>query len=95
MIQAPAPHHVWMAGTAYGDGVYEDRQGRSYGVDSGTIGLMPVVLCSPRGLARTTLDELGHVITFPQGCEPRCDNGLFRIGHLTIDTRGTEEEESA
>ncbi len=28
-----------------GDGVYEDQKGRSYNVDAGTIGVIPIELC--------------------------------------------------
>lgn len=82
---------IWMAYTAYGDGHYYDRQGRGYGVDSGTIGLVSVTACDPEKL--TSIGELGHVITFANGCEPQCSNGLFHLGHITIDTRGDDDEE--
>jgi hypothetical protein len=36
-----------VAGTAYGDGEYEDQFGRLYGVDAGVIGVVPLELVKP------------------------------------------------
>lgn len=77
--------------TQYGDGSYQDKEGRTYLIDAGLIGCFPVSAlpkdigdCARRG---------GNVITFdkPFVCEPVDDNGVIRIGHLTINT-GNEED---
>lgn len=51
-------------GTAYGDGEYSDEQGRIYGVDSGTIALVPIELCKDKsGLSDGTVikGKEGHL----------------------------------
>lgn len=45
--------------TAYGDGCYKDTKGRSYGVDGGNIGIVPIELCNPNYVG------FGTVITIP------------------------------
>jgi hypothetical protein len=83
---------VWLARTAYGDGVYSDQHGRSYAVDSGTIGLCSTSLCTATSLAELG-DTLGQVITMPRNFHPTWDHGVFVIGTVTIDTRGEATEE--
>lgn len=76
------------SGTMYGDGSYNDDEGRSYGVDAGIIGCFPVC-----GLPEGFDSYGGHVVVFPQAfvCEPTDtpgnDEGTIRIGHLDIETR--------
>jgi hypothetical protein len=83
---------VWLARTAYGDGVYYDAHGRGYAVDSGTIGLCPTSLCTATALAELD-DTLGQVITMAHDFHPTWDHGVFSIGTVTIDTRGETTEE--
>ena len=85
---------AWQARTAYGDGTYSDEQGRFYGVDSGTIGILSLAACDGTKLAEMLGQHtLGHVITLAEGCTPTCDSGVFHIGPVTIDTRGRSDEE--
>ena len=65
-----------VAGTAYGDGEYEDHQGRRYGVDAGNIGLVPEELAEDTdgghyfeggGEATFTAEDGVFEITLPSG----------------------------
>lgn len=78
--------------TAFGDGTYADTDGRSYGVDSGTIGICPIDLAK-KGT------EGGQVIEFD--CDTECyfRAGMFSftpVGELSslfhIDTYGDDSE---
>lgn len=66
--------------TAYGDGVYEDEQGRSYPVDSGQIGVVPEE-CSesdkPFGM---------HLVEFETPFAITYLNGTITIGDIEIKT---------
>lgn len=53
-------HRFAIGGTAYGDGEYEDQFGHCYGVDSGTIGILPYELCEKRNPYE--LDKLGRFV---------------------------------
>lgn len=53
-------HKFAIGGTAYGDGEYEDQQGHRYGVDSGTIGILPYELCKDKNPYE--LDRLGRFV---------------------------------
>ena len=66
---------VLLACTAYGDGVYEDQEGRRYPVDSGMLGIVAVEDIKDD---RARLD-LGHIFEF--------DDNLFLL--LEKDGRGT------
>jgi hypothetical protein len=81
---------VLMFGTAYGDGVYQGPDGANLGVDSGTIGLVPVEMpglnvFSPDG--RRNDEWLTCRVTFdtPTVCERR-DNGMLIFGKIRIKT---------
>jgi hypothetical protein len=85
--------HFFSSHTAYGDGSYEDQEGRNYTVDAGLIGCWPVT-----GLGadpKMPVPEHGQVVTFakPFTCKT-CDEtgGTIVIGHVRIDT-GDEEVE--
>ena len=74
--------------TAYGDGTYEDQQGRAYDVDAGLIGAFPLSAL-PEGAAEEIRRQgLGHVIEFHSdfSCRTCDDGGVIRIGDLRIDT---------
>lgn len=45
--------------TAHGDGCYKDTKGRTYCVDAGNIGIVPIELCNPKYV------HFGTVITIP------------------------------
>lgn len=53
-------HKFAIGGTAYGDGEYEDQIGHRYGVDSGTIGILPYELCEKKNPYE--LDKLGRFV---------------------------------
>jgi hypothetical protein len=81
---------LWMGWTAYGDGIYDDEEGHAYGVDSGSIGVMPVTACDPVRLAEAQHLELGRVVHYPAPFTPTCTGGSFRLGPISIDTRGND-----
>lgn len=69
-------------GTAFGDGEYYDQKGRSYCVDSGTIGLIKVTDNQKSVLG-------GNIIEFKapfsvNGTARK--NGVIRFGSIRIDT---------
>ena len=70
--------------TLHGDGCYYDDEWdeNKYGVDSGTIGCVLVDTVN----GDWTPTQLGHVHEIKEEFEPHCDNGLFNIGHVRIDT---------
>ena len=69
-------------GTAYGDGVYLDDEGREYPVDAGLIGCV-LMSSIDKGI---DIDGLGHAITFDSDFEVSSDGGYIRFGHISIDT---------
>lgn len=75
---------MWLHKTSYGDGGYYDQHGREYSVDSGMLAAVPAALCNRYPLAR--LERLGKIVIFhePFACSYR--NGLFKIGHIRIQT---------
>ncbi len=83
--------------TVFGDGEYIDNRGRSYGVDSGSIGcvlLTDIDLENADNFLRG-----GQVVDFPQDFEVYSGGGILYFGSLQIDTYpidtypGWEEEE--
>ena len=84
VIQHSFGDHVACAfRTAFGDGGYDDNKGRKYGVDSGTIGLVPLALLKiDRPGAQWT-----HPVRFtkPTRCS-RSATGTLRFGSITIRT---------
>jgi hypothetical protein len=70
--------------TAYGDGTYYDNYGREYGVDAGLIGIMPIE-------AIDNESNGGNIIEFENDFEVWSEEGLFRFGNITIDTKGEDE----
>lgn len=77
-------------GTAYGDGVYKDQLGNSYGVDAGLIGCIRVEDISEE--ERANLGD-GQVIDFPHDFYTSSDDGVIIFGHVAIDTKGEDEDE--
>lgn len=75
-----------MYGTAYGDGQYEDREGRIYLVDSGTLGC--VLLSNVDDQDNT---DGGHVIQMDRDFSTCEDNGLIVFGDIEIQTSDEEE----
>lgn len=82
-------HHIVAFGTRWGDGYYRGTDGKSYPVDAGLIGLVP--LCASSNELR---DDLSNVVTFEKPTICSTDGtGKLRFGHITIDTNPTEDEE--
>lgn len=63
-----------VAGTAYGDGCYEDNHGNCYGVDAGVIGLVPLEL-----VKTADPDSDGTVIREPGTAHFEATDGDFLI----------------
>lgn len=82
-------------GTQYGDGEYLDQRGRTYGVDAGLIGLVPVDL---PGLREDYPDPeqngVYHVVSFDQPVRCiRYEDGTLVFGDITIPTGDVEDED--
>ncbi len=75
-------HPMFVASTAYGDGCYQDNQGRDYLVDAGLIGIMPVeaITTNPEGRG-------GQIIKFEEEFDVKWDEGEFTFGDVIIETR--------
>ena len=65
--------------TAYGDGEYFDKQGRSYSVDSGTLGCIKV-----DNLTEEVDENLGNVVEMPHDFYCYSDGKTIRFGHVEI-----------
>jgi len=70
---------MFMASTAYGDGGYRDNIGNEYGVDSGTLGVVPVSILNPQVLKKAIDDKLGIVKTMNSPFIAMSDNGVFEL----------------
>lgn len=86
----PDPDHIVAAkfdgktaigiATAYGDGVYDDLYGNSYGVDSGMIGAVP------KSLFGVPYPQLVHEHMFNEPFDCYFRKGKIVIGNVIIDT---------
>ena len=76
--------------TKWGDGTYQDEQGREYGVDAGLIGCICVDDISPGELENI---KDGHVVEFVQDFSTFSAGGIIRFGSVCIDTDYEEVEE--
>lgn len=89
-----APRCDWLAAssTAYGDGLYIGSDGREYPVDSGLIGVVPEFFW---GRQHTRDGDFGmHLVDFTEPFSVSYDeDGTITIGHITIETGDTEEDE--
>ena len=77
--------------TQWGDGTYQDQQGREYSVDAGLIGciaLKDIDLINPVNTITG-----GQVVEFVQAFSTWSAGGEIRIGNILIDTDYTEVEE--
>jgi hypothetical protein len=80
ILEAKAEGRLFTAsGTAYGDGEFEDRQGNSYPVDAGLIGVTPAIpgQDTPRGMRE---------VTFTEPVTVEYDDGDIVINDITIET---------
>ena len=62
-----------VAGTLYGDGEYQDQQGRRYGVDAGVIGIVPIELVAPKYYRG------GHIFECAGEAMFEAEDGVFNI----------------
>ena len=77
--------------THWGDGTYQDQQGREYSVDAGLIGciaLENIDLTNPENSITG-----GQIVEFVQPFSTWSAGGEIRIGNVLIDTDYTEVEE--
>lgn len=94
---AVKPYYIFR--TAYGDGVYNDKEGNPYSVDSGTIGCIRTdFITDKEALERAVSNGLGHIHYFDEEFSSGwCyyDNGVIGFDTVEIDTSGAtwEEEE--
>lgn len=82
--------------TAYGDGTYQDGEGREYWVDSGMIGILPISLEKIDNKFREgkPFKEGGaHVIKFTTDFDVEISDGIFTFGNIVINTKDDPEEE--
>lgn len=76
--------------TYAGDGNYLDLSGRQYSVDAGLIGCIRV-----EDIDDEKADlEGGQVIEFKEPFETFSEDGHIVFGHIEINTKGSDEEES-
>jgi hypothetical protein len=74
--------------TAYGDGCYGDLDGKSYAVDSGTIGMIDVrYISDEEKLERAVQNGLGHLVEADAPIDPsECsyDEGVITFGAMSV-----------
>mgnify|MGYP006268650629 CR=1 FL=1 len=77
-------------GTAWGDGMYQDQNGNSYGVDAGVIGCVKV-----EDLLRIgeSTSSLGNIHDFKEDFTTGYDEGTIYFGDIRIDTDPSYEDE--
>ena len=82
------------ASTKHGDGTYKDQNGNCYGVDSGTIGVVPVAMIRADDLLWIKAKPDGQIVTFPYSFTvTRAEDGMINVGHISIDTDPDYEED--
>lgn len=92
-------HPIFVHSTAYGDGQYEGSDGRSYSVDAGIIGAIPLALIEDEVVQEMTKQPYVRAVSMTQ-CELSMayyEDGTFTFytseGRLTIETDPEEEYE--
>ena len=87
----------WLGSTAYGDGTYNDDEGRPYSVDSGTLGAIRVDDISDQDKFDETIKNgLGQVVDMPVEpgeFEVEADGGTLYFHLVRIETEGTYEDD--
>ena len=77
--------------TKWGDGSYQDGEGREYSVDAGLIGCISV---KDIDLTDPSNDiSGGQIVEFDRDFSTFSTGGVIRIGNVVIDTDATEEME--
>jgi len=69
-------------GTAHGDGVYYDKEGKKYPVDSGTIGCIPFSAMDTEMQYQEKVNDFGRVVQFDTSFR----TGVTRDGIIWFDT---------
>ena len=77
-------------GTAWGDGGYEDQNGKVYGVDAGVIGCINVLDIKKLG---SSIASGGHVHHFENEFDTGYDDGTIFFGSLKIETDPSYDED--
>ena len=83
------PEGAFSFHTATGDGTYVDAEGREYGVDSGTIGILPLDKVSDQEKLRTALKyRIVQILDIDEVDETDCyeEDGVIVLGPVTINT---------
>lgn len=75
-------HNIFAGAIAFGDGLYYDNMERSYGVDSGNLGIIPVVALNDLNIKLLH----GHIITFKFDFNVEINEGIFRFGDIIDST---------
>ena len=82
---------VWAAHTAYGDGRYFGSNGKTFPVDAGLIGIVPLETVKYLDNKESNLDNCGLFIEFTKSFIVESRDGLFHFGNIDIDTKDDEE----
>ena len=83
------PEGAFSFRTYTGDGTYADSEGREFGVDSGTIGILPLDKVSDQEKLRTALKyRIVHILDIPEVDETDCyeEDGIITLGPVIINT---------
>jgi hypothetical protein len=83
------PEGAYSFHTATGDGTYYDQEGREFGVDSGTIGIIPLDKVSDRDKLKTALKyRIVHILDLEEVTEDMVgeSEGVITLGPIIIDT---------
>ena len=85
------PEGAFSFHTFTGDGVYFDQEGREVGVDSGTIGILPLDKVSDQDKLRTALKyRIVYIVDIDESeiNEETCyeEDGVITLGPIVFDT---------
>ena len=83
------PEGAFSFRTGTGDGTYFDQDGFAYGVDSGTIGILPLDKVSDKEKLREALKyRIVQVVDLPEVDETDCyeEDGIITLGSIVINT---------
>lgn len=93
MVDTVSGKYFAVFGTKYGDGIYDDNKGFSYGVDAGCIACIPVEMCKLDGD-----NSYINPVKFARHFDVYYEDGLIVFGDVIINTDPDdfydEEEES-
>jgi len=78
--------HILVGDTEYGDGIFYDNLDRQYGVDSGTIGIIPYELIEKNKYDHIKKKNLANIVIFKDDFVAKIENGIFTLGNVVIDT---------